>query len=197
MKIKTRISIVAILLLISVLLTACNGAYSADTFTSVEDYSTARDKCVPGYGLQIIPRKINERDAKKLFASKKTYLPVGEDYQLFLEMNYSQDDFDYEIERLKRVQDVRKVKYDIENFNYPAYVAEMGLSNAFEYALVDEEHLVVYYVYMEYIIHREDLEIDEEFLPKTYTEQLEDFDGKFKDYNYSIYNENFEDQYGY
>lgn len=192
MKVKIQLSIAASLLLISVLLTACCVQYVPDVYTSPDDYLMATAKCLGDFDSQILPLSIRGRDVKKFFAKADGII-----CQMGFEISYTKDDFDFEVERLKRVEEVRKIKYDTDNFNYPAYVGIMGLNNTFEYALIDEDNLSVHYLHFRNITKIDDLRISEEYLPKTYTEQLENFDGKFKDYNYSIYYKGSEEQYGY
>ena len=92
------------------------------------------------------------------------------DGYIFLEVKYSDDDYETEKKRLSEISNTvhddyngnnstvtKEVKYDDATYNYPAYIANDGYSNAYEYALMDESNDKIIYValsYPEFYWHR-------------------------------------------
>ena len=88
------------------------------------------------------------------------------DGYVFLEVKYSDADYETEKNRLAEVSNVvedidwstnqtitkntKKVKYDDETYNYPAIIANDGYSDAYEYALLDEKNDTIIYVALSY-----------------------------------------------
>ena len=84
------------------------------------------------------------------------------DGYIFLEVKYSDEDYETEKKRISETSNevdydlddhstvTKEVKYDDETYNYPAYVANDGYSDAYEYTLMDEENDTIIYVALSY-----------------------------------------------
>ena len=81
------------------------------------------------------------------------------DATIILECEFSSEQFDREIARLENLQMTiksgkeeytSKVRYDVDSYNYPAYITIDGFGNTYEYALIDSENYKVAYIYLAY-----------------------------------------------
>ena len=84
------------------------------------------------------------------------------DGYIFLEVKYSDEDYEAEKKRISETSNeveydldeysiiTKEVKYDDETYNYPAYVANDGYGNAYEYTLMDEKNDTIIYVALSY-----------------------------------------------
>lgn len=91
--------------------------------------------------------------------------------QIFLECTYGEADFQKELERLERL---RNLEYDTENFKYPAYVKTNGREHCYEYALVLDEDTIAY-VYLQYM-RRDEIRFSWDYLPEAY--ELKEMKGR-------------------
>ncbi len=90
------------------------------------------------------------------------YLKTGlfdTDGYVILKVEYNDADFENEVERLSNItcricfQDqefISNVMYDEEMYNYPAYIANDGFDDAYEYALIDANDNEIIYVAISY-----------------------------------------------
>ena len=83
------------------------------------------------------------------------------DGYILLTTQYSKDDFEDEINRLKNLKltisdgcsdDAKtytnKIIYDTSSYTFPAYVTSDGFSHTYEYALINNDKLEIIYVYL-------------------------------------------------
>ncbi len=85
-----------------------------------------------------------------------------------LSVQYTEAEFDMEISRLSSLKfDDVTLRYDTENFNYPAIVAALGELSSSEYILIDRRNLTLHYIYTE-SIKEEDWVINRDYLPHGY-----------------------------
>jgi hypothetical protein len=106
-------------------------------------------------------------------------------YQIYLECTLSKDDYNKEVKRLSELKmtyrgEVNEVKYDTENFEYPAYVTIYADDYSYEYALIDDENNRIIYIYT-WFIYPDDVEFSKEYLPKEFMENASGLNG------YSMY----------
>lgn len=88
------------------------------------------------------------------------------DGYIFLEVKYNDSDFEAEKTRISSVSndveaytdqenhhheaETKSVRYDTSTYNYPAYVANDGNGDAYEYALIDEPNDTIIYAALSY-----------------------------------------------
>lgn len=85
-----------------------------------------------------------------------------------LSVQYTEAEFDMEISRLSSLKfDDVTLRYDTENFNYPAIVAALGESSSSEYILIDRRNLTLHYVYAQFVKEK-DWAINRDYLPHGY-----------------------------
>lgn len=181
-----------ILLVVFILFSGCSDVYERVVFTDIEDYEKIWElperRAVSK--LEIFPKKIEKTDVSFFYCDCSTYFPVGTGYEILLSVNYDETNFYEEITRLASISKQRKIKYDINTFIFPAYVATLGYDCCNEYALVDENDFTIHYLYLQ-LISEENIEINADYLPEKY-----DF-GDVNGSCYTIYSDDFEEQYGY
>mgnify|MGYP002623639415 CR=1 FL=1 len=109
----------------------------------------------------IFPKSIDSKNSPDLFCNY-----FGKEIQVLLNVKYSADDYEREVERLSKTEKYY-VCYDETHFSLPAYISVYGASECFEYALVDDEKLTVHYVYLQNV-SEEYLAIDNRFVISDY-----------------------------
>lgn len=81
------------------------------------------------------------------------------DGYIILHARYSEEDYSDEVERLsgitctlyhERYTVTKKIKYDEENYQMPAYVAVDGFDYSYEYALLNDAENSITYIYLSY-----------------------------------------------
>lgn len=160
----------------------------AKTITGVENYD--KTYYLEEYGgdldsnLSIFPDDILNLKDSEFSSSFQTNFFDSDGYILLI-TKYDKNDFDNEINRIKKLNETiyenckgdsktftNYVKYDDKMYKYPAYITIDGYGHTYEYALINENDLEIIYVYLSY--------------PKTYN-------SKYKNYlklDKSIYNKN-------
>ena len=114
-------------------------------------------------------------------------------YLLYLVVNYSDEDYNAEIERLKSV----KAEYPdaIKNPLYnksdnPAYITIFDGNGSYEYALLDSKNKTIAYVFNQ-LFEWKEIEINENYMLKNYSVNSNDKDINQNGYNmYYIYDKN-------
>lgn len=86
-----------------------------------------------------------------------------------MECTYEKDSYLREIERLQNISEeyngeIKKVLYDTESFNYPAYVTINADNHCYEYALILGDDRIVY-VFLQFV-NKGDIDFPLEYLPK-------------------------------
>lgn len=154
-----------------------------------------------GTGLLIFPEKIN-KDEVINFKYTKDSPDFELGYSMYLVMDYDNDTYLKETERIKNLSAKfknfeKKPLYTENGFEYPAYITifDGGYEdiyyiidkyNTFEYVLLDEQNTMIIYVFSKYLSWSE-LKIDEKYLPKNYDVSQENKDNKRTGYNMYYY----------
>lgn len=101
--------------------------------------------------------------------------------QIYLQCQLDQQEFASEVERLRAISyttnagETNLVKYDTENFSYPAYVTMLGYDFAYEYALVMDESQTIVYIFTMNILDN-DVKFDESYLPEDFMADFDNFE---------------------
>ncbi len=102
----------------------------------------------------------------------KAYFHYGmldTDAYMILSAKYSEEDFNSEVERISSIdytteyngeEHTKNIWLDEDSYYLPAYVAVDGMSNEYEYALIDEDSYEITYIYLSY--------------PKTFLKAIDD-----------------------
>ena len=128
-----------------------------------------------------VPESAFEQESKPVFYNSFQDTWDDPTYEVYLKCQYSDEDYQAEIERLKSVEktyseyDGRKQSLlydDSDRFKYPAYIAIDHHDNAYEYAL-DLGDDSIAYIYTAYKNSEKNLKkIPREYLPSDYDESL-------------------------
>lgn len=160
-------SLCFILIFSLILLSACS-VISDD----IKNYGSFRNYLPAGQDIAyvIFPESIpnSAKNTEYVFEYKETLLDP--EIQLYLEYELSKKDYDKEIERIKSINNRRKIKYDFseENYIYPAYIAVENYDNGFEYVMLDEENYRLIYVYLKFYNDKKQIRFDLSYLPKNW-----------------------------
>lgn len=159
------------------LLLSFSGCYPSykTYYTNVSDYSEIFK--LQGYILScyeiksIFPDSISGLDVKNFYCRYDEQLPLGEGFQVLLEIKYNDKDlFNEEINRIS------SIAFDCsENFkkcNFKAYATHLLKKGFSEYSLVDNNNHIIYYIYLQYL-PEEEIEFDNNLLPENYTDYID------------------------
>ena len=169
--IKSRITILLIGVVGVILcFSGCMTAISRDYYNELEDYETIWS--LPGFrhgyeGVsEFFPQSLDGLTVQDYLCRYDQFIPVGEGVQVYLEILYEDENiFMEEVERLSEMG--FECTEQFEGTGFLAYATRMGESYDSEYALIDEENNIIYYIYLSYLL-KEDVAIDEQFIPRGY-----------------------------
>ena len=117
-------------------------------------------------------------------------------YQIYLECEYSKEEYLAEKERLKNVEEVDKEKV-VQNsegdFKYPGVYAMLNSEGCYEYALFLEEEEKIIYVYLQGSVDRRELKFSEEYLPVEYGQDGSSYENEKEYTMYSLTTEELEE----
>ena len=164
--------------------TGCSYAAYKDYYSDVDDYEDIWD--LTGFrhrevGISpFFPQSINDLNVREFFCRYDQQIPLGEGVQLFLEIQYTDElIFNEELERIK------SMSFNCDEFfeesQLSAYATSLGANGSTEYALIDKEQLVIYYIYLQYL-PKDEIEFDLKYVPIGYTdyEEIKPKSGLFK-----------------
>lgn len=161
---KGLVMSVAFGIILILLLCSCGpepGTSKAYRTDDVSDYD--KSLILRNYGpdldgdLSIFPEEITAKEAS--FSARFDPNLFDTDGYMILECSYDKPAFDDEIIRLQGLsrtieyegeQFTNEVLYDEKSYNYPAYTANDGFGNTYEYALIDQAQNRIVYIYMAY-----------------------------------------------
>lgn len=121
--------------------------------------------------LKIFPDSLEGLGAEKYYY-KCTEGILDSKCQIYLQCRMSEEKFESEKDRLSEISDefedeIQKIMYDTDNFNYPVYVTVYNFDGGYEYALLEEEQNRIYYIHLRFVPAK-DIVFDQELLPKKY-----------------------------
>lgn len=155
---------ITFLILILCLLCSC-GYMSYKDYYGVDDYSKIWE--LNGFyeeyvsAEKIFPLQLDEKLTKEFFCRYDQQLPLGEGFQIFLEVQYNDEElFKEEKER------ICNLAFDCEELSNErfssAYATCTEQEKYLEYALIEEDAMKVYYIYIQNVPLKE-IEISKEF----------------------------------
>lgn len=153
------------------ILTGCSYVAYKDYYSDTGDYKEIWKLTGFRHGYEDIstffPKSIDNLDVRDFRCRYDQQLPLGEGVQVFLEIQYTNENlFDTELEKISSMS--FNCDDYFEESVFSAYATRLGKDFSSEYALVDEEQRVVYYIYLQNI-PKSEIEFDHKFLPIGYT----------------------------
>ena len=154
-----------------IIYSGCSYVAYKDYYSNTEDYSKIWELTGFHQGYEGIstffPQSIDDVMVNNFFCRYDEQLPLGEGVQLFLEIQYDDETlFTVETERLSTLS----VTCDefFEHTGFSAYATCFGENFSLEYALVDQEQHIIYYIYLQQM-PKDEIEFDHQLLPIGYT----------------------------
>lgn len=181
-------------LLLAILLCTFSSCGYVDTYTTVDSYP----EFFKLSGRWIVNEMYYEYNGQRyldfkslLFPDTITQLNVkeyhciynyNESFDVLLSVEYSEEEYLKETDRLSSVRHNGEILYTTEHFEYPAYVTALGYNHCSEYALLCEEQHTIHYVYLQGM-KLKDIKMPQSYLPK----KLCDY-GEVTGESFTIYN---------
>ncbi|MBR3810797.1 MAG: hypothetical protein IKJ16_00500 [Agathobacter sp.] len=168
---KKYITMLICIISIVFMFTGCSYVAYKDYYSDVDDYIEIWD--LTGFRFReqgispFFPQSIDDLDVREFFCRYDQQLPLGEGVQLFLEVQYKDELlFNEELERIKSMSFNCDELFKDSMFS--AYVTSLEKHNSLEYALIDEEQQVIYYIYLQ-SLPKDEIEFDLKYVPVGYT----------------------------
>lgn len=162
------------ILLVSILSGCSKKEVSTTNVSKYRDFSTFELRS----GLVVFPKSIPVHAKVNGYYYSQIIPPlIGTYYQIYLNLTLPVDEYKLEVDRLSKIKKntkleryeettARDIKFDENNFIYPAYVARLGDGTS-EYALLDEKNHKIIYVFLQ-IISKDKIRFNKKYLPKGY-----------------------------
>ena len=164
------------ILCIALVFALCSCTYTAykTYYNNIEDYDDIWELTGFYHGYEgkstFFPNDISSLNVKEFFCRYDEELPLGENVQILLEIEYDEDDFAEERERLSKAGFECSDSFDIKGIE--AYATNLGTSGVHayisEYALLDSDQNTIEYIFL-HGVPKEEIEFDHQFLPIGYT----------------------------
>jgi len=169
---KKRAAFLLLIILCITFISACSqNKKVVKVVTDISEYGQFNDFKGPST-LSIFPEILSDsaQNVKYYYGSVDSIL--GNDYQIFLECNYSDNDYKKEIERLSKITETylnrtNSIRYDTDTFICPSYVAVLGNNQTYEYALVFNKEKKIVYIFTQFM-DLDDIVFDKQFLPPNF-----------------------------
>ena len=149
---------------------SCSYIAYKDYYSNIDDYDkiwslTGFDH---GYGEEpdFFPKNIDNLLVRNYLCRYDQQLPLGEGIQVFLEIAYTDD-----VLFAEEVKRISSMSFDCSDYFeesvLSAYATRLGIHYSSEYALIDNEGQIIYYIYLQNLPKNE-IEIDNQLLPNGY-----------------------------
>lgn len=171
---------ISFILIFTVALNGCSGAFGYEKYTDPNDYPKIFDLSEIRYreALELFPENVDSLDVKDFYFEWKLGIVGSADIQFLLSVTYDDLQLQEEISRIQSLAN-EKIVYNTETFQYDAYVLVLGYHCTSYYALIDGN--TVHYVLLQ-LLDAKDIDIDAALLPSGY-EGL----GNVKNQSYNVY----------
>ena len=136
----------------------------------------------------IFPEEVKPETVED-FHAYYTYEILKPTVEIFLAVQYDENTFSAEVERIQSIKGYLPIKQNASAFSLPSYVTTLGCSESSAYVLLDNDTYKIYYVYLQFI-RADDIQMDAHFLPENYTGY-----GNVDGFDFSIFYDNAADQY--
>ncbi len=174
-----------------VCLTACSVSYHGgdiDYKYLTEDATEYNDvkwnKIRKPYGKkpELFPSTIEDLNVVSFKYSYIRSLLFGVTGQVHICVKYDYESFNAEEKRIAEIVGISNIRYDENEFSFPAYVTIESFNGISEYALIDRNDMRVHYVFIK-CIDSDNVVLDREFLPKHWNERLKENLSSFSIYD--------------
>ena len=166
----------AIILILFVLISINSCNYRETNITDTAKYGEFDDFERIG-GLAVFPEVIPE-DAEVLYYLYYSATPAisKTSYQICLNLKLTPEEYQKEAERISLIDKntsiegfkiTSDIRFNENDFIYPAYVSVFSLNSAFEYVLLNEAENNIIYIYIQFT-NEKDIKFDKIFLPAGY-----------------------------
>ena len=189
---KKRLVVFLFTILWGISITACsNYKKVVNVVTDVSAYGQFNDFKGPST-LSIFPDSLLEsaQNIKYYYGSVESIL--GNDYQIYLECNYSESDYVKETERLSKITETylnrtHSIRFNTDTFICPSYVAILGNNQTYEYALIFSNEKKIVYIFTQFM-DLNDIVFNKQYLPSNFMEGD-------SEHGFSIYTFKYDDVY--
>ena len=122
---------------------ACSDIYELREYTDPDQYQDVWKLSERGTfelgkdkeNIITFPDIITDLNVLEFYCWYAVYFPLGTGYQIHLSVQYNEDDYAEEIERLASIELTAPIQYNTQNFSVPAYVAVWNYTGCYEYVL--------------------------------------------------------------
>ena len=119
------------------------------------------------------PESIDDLKVNKFLCRYDQQIPLGEGVQLFMEIQYTDKMvFDKEYEKIKSM--AFKCDEYFDEVDLSAYAVRLGEEWSTEYALIDEEQQIVYYIFL-YSVPKSQIRFNHRLVPAGYEDYWDNF----------------------
>lgn len=181
---KYVLILISFILILS--LSSCSDVYEETIISDIEEYDniwTLPERRASEISA-LFPNNVNEEQCVTFICKHTTYQLVGTGWQVLLEIRYDESLYFSEIERINNLCTDSPICGSSEYFDNQAYATVWNWNGCFEYAVVDEQEKTVCYIYLQ-LIQKDNLNLDEKYIPKGYEMQLSDSESYRKYAGYS------------
>jgi len=125
------------------------------------------------------PERIDNLEVKDFLCRYDQQIPLGEGVQLFMKIQYiDKMIFDKEYDK------IRSMAFDCNDFfevdDLSAYAVRLGEEWSTEYALIDEEQQIIYYIFL-YSVPKSQIRFNHRLLPAGYEDYWDNYTKKIYD----------------
>lgn len=164
----------------------------------IEDYSIIFEKNVRSC-LQVFPEEIPESATETTFDFYFRDTFNSPTVSIFLQADYSEEDYAAEVERLENIKkvydggEIQLLRDEEGTYPYPAYIAIENHHHTYEYALLSGDTQITY-IYTAYF-DRGRMRFDEEYLPSDFRYGAPEGENQFY-YGFSYYVDEIDEEFG-
>ena len=169
---KKRFVVLIVVISMLFLFTGCSYVAYKDYYSESEDYTNIWELTGFRHGYDdispLFPESINDLEVIDFICRYDQQLPLGEGIQIFLEVNYRDaDTFNMELEKITSMTFNCSSYFEESGLFF--YATKLGVDSSSEYAVVDEEEMKVWYIYLQ-DLPKSEIEFDEKFIPIGYSD---------------------------
>ncbi|GLB28579.1 hypothetical protein LAD12857_05020 [Lacrimispora amygdalina] len=162
--------LIVISFIILFIIIICIAMNQKKVITDIEEYGFNGFK---GYSnLDVFPESIPDdgTDAQYYFEYKDGIFDPY--YQIYLKCTYDTPTYSDEVKRLAQIKEdyqgtTQKIRYNTEDFEYPAYVSIYGDDGCYEYALLDEGNQTIIYIFTQWA-KADNIKFENAYLPNNF-----------------------------
>lgn len=165
------IKFIALIISMLLMLSGCSYVAYKDYYSDVSDYTDIWTLTGFRHGYDgastFFPEKLENFEVVDFYCRHDEQLPLGEGTQVFLHTKYNDNNiFKKELDRVASMSFSCDEYFD--NATYKAYATRLGEEYSSEYALINEQDQIIYYIYIQ-DLPKGEIEFDHSLLPIGYS----------------------------